>query len=196
MPLRAQRLAPFLHDVEAARTAPPLTRASLEGTSFAALADSLLVRDAGGWRALMPLEAPVTGGHARDIDVGLVRRTVSVGAPDSVTVLDIKDQADALYSSYLAGAVRLSLAGFAAIVVLLLFTLRGALRVARVVLPLVSFGRIRLEPLRSPSTGFNLLGYRYVDGDIEIAATTAGLLGWVIGLFAGFSLALLIRMAA
>ncbi|MGH8169204.1 MAG: MMPL family transporter, partial [Steroidobacteraceae bacterium] len=136
MPLRAERLAPFLHDVEAARTAPPLTRAALEGTSFAALADSLLVRDAGGWRALMPLEAPVAGGRTRDIDVGLVRRTVSVGAPDSVTVLDIKDQADALYSSYLAGAVRLSLAGFAAIVVLLLFTLRRPLRVARVVLPL------------------------------------------------------------
>jgi hypothetical protein len=50
--------------------------------------------------------------------------------------------------------------------------------VARVGLPLVSFGRIRLEPLRSPSTGFNLLGYRYVDGVVEIAATTAGLLGW------------------
>lgn len=136
MPLRAQRLAPFLHDVEAARTAPPLTRASLAGTSFATLADSLLVRGADGWRALLPLQAPVSAGHARDIDAGLVRRAVSVGAPDRVTVLDIKAQADALYSGYLAGAVRLSLAGFAAIVVLLLVTLRGALRVARVVLPL------------------------------------------------------------
>ncbi|HEX8756889.1 MAG TPA: MMPL family transporter [Steroidobacteraceae bacterium] len=136
MPLRAQRLAPFLHDIEAARTAPPLTRASLAGTSFATLADSLLMRDADGWRALLPLQAPVFAGHARAIDAGLVRRAMSVGAPDRVTVLDIKAQADALYSGYLAGAVRLSLAGFAAIVVLLLVTLRGALRAARVVLPL------------------------------------------------------------
>lgn len=136
MPLRAGRLAPFLHDVAVARTAPPLTRASLDGTSFAALADALLVRDVGGWRALLPLEATVSGGHYRDIDVGQVRRAVSVGAPDRVTVLDLKDQADALYTGYLAGAVRLSLAGFAAIVVLLLIALRGPARVVRVVLPL------------------------------------------------------------
>jgi len=136
LPLREDRLAPFLHDVEAARTARPLARASLDGTSFAALADSLLVSDAGGWRALLPLEAPVSGGRVVDIDVGQVRRAVSVGAPDEVTVLDLKDQANALYSSYLAGAVRLSLAGFAAIIVLLLITLRGPSRVVRVVLPL------------------------------------------------------------
>ncbi|MDE2050206.1 MAG: MMPL family transporter [Gammaproteobacteria bacterium] len=136
MPLRAQRLAPFLHDVEAARTALPLSRASLDGTSFAALADALLVRDADEWRALMPLEAPVSAGHALDIDIGQVRRAVSIGAPDRVAVLDLKDQADALYSTYLTGAVRLSLAGFAAIIVLLLIALRRPSRVVRVVLPL------------------------------------------------------------
>jgi predicted exporter len=136
MPLRAQRLAPFLHDIEATRAASPLTRASLEGTSFATLADSLLVRGTDGWRALLPLQAPVSAGGARDIDAGVIRQAVSVGAPDRVTVLDIKAQADDLYSGYLTGAVRLSLAGFAAIVALLLVTLRGPLRVARVVLPL------------------------------------------------------------
>ena len=136
LPLREDRLAPFLHDVEVARTAPPLEAASLDGTSFAALAGALLVRDDDGWRALLPLEAPVLHGHARDIDIGRVRRVVSIGAPDDVTVLDLKDQADAMYSSYLAGAVRLSLAGFAAIVVLLLVALRRPSRVLRVVLPL------------------------------------------------------------
>ncbi|HEV2269158.1 MAG TPA: MMPL family transporter [Steroidobacteraceae bacterium] len=133
--LRQDRLTPFLHDVEAARTAPPLTRASLDGTSFAALADTLLVRDADGWRALVPLEAPVSRGLL-DIDIGRVRSAVSIGAPDAVTVLDLKDQVDALYSTYLAGAVRLALAGFAAIVVLLFIALRRPLRVLRVVLPL------------------------------------------------------------
>lgn len=136
LPLREDRLAPFLHDVEVARTAPPLGPASLDGTSFAAAADALLVKDAGGWRALVPLEAPVARGHALDIDIEKVRRAVSVGSPDGVTVLDLKDQADALYSSYLAGAVRLSLAGFVAIVLLLLVALRRPARVLRVVLPL------------------------------------------------------------
>jgi predicted exporter len=136
LPLREDRLAPFLHDVEVARTAPPLALTSLDGTSFAALAGALLVSDDDGWRALVPLEAPISHGHARDIDITQVRRAVSVGAPDDVTVLDLKDQADAMYSGYLAGAVRLSLAGFAAIVVLLLIALRRPSRVLRVVLPL------------------------------------------------------------
>jgi len=134
-PLRQDRLAPFLHDAEVARTAPPLTRASLAGTSFAALADTLLVSDADGSRALLPLEAPVSRGLL-DIDIGQVRSAVSVGAPDAVTVLDLKDQVDALYATYLAGAVRLSLAGFAAIIVLLLIALRRPSRVVGVVLPL------------------------------------------------------------
>jgi len=136
LPLRAQRLAPFLHDVEVARTAPLLTRASLDGTSFAAVADALLVREADGWRALLPLTAPVANGHSVDVNVGQVRQAVSVGAPDGVTVLNLKDQVDALYATYLAGAVRLSLGGFTAIVVLLLISLRRPGRVLRVVLPL------------------------------------------------------------
>ena len=136
LPLRAERLAPFLRDVEAARTAPLLTRASLEGTSFAAVADALLVREPDGWRALLPLAAPVANGHTLDVDVARVRQAVSVGTPDRVTVLNLKDQVDALYATYLAGAVRLSLAGFVAIVVLLLIALRRPGRVVRVVLPL------------------------------------------------------------
>ncbi|HEY6514915.1 MAG TPA: MMPL family transporter [Steroidobacteraceae bacterium] len=136
LPLRQDRLEPFLHDVEAARTEAPLTRASLDGTSFAAVADALLVRDAGEWHALVPLEAPVSHGNALDVDIGRVRQALSIGAPDRVTVLNLKDQADALYSSYLAGAVRLSLAGFAAIVVLLVIALRHPARVLRTVLPL------------------------------------------------------------
>jgi len=136
LPLRAERLAPFLHDVEVARTAPLLTRSSLEGTSFASVADALLVKQAEGWHALLPLTAPVANGHSLDIDLARVRQGVSVNPPDGVTVLNLKDQVDALYATYLAGAVRLSLAGFGAIVVLLLIALRRPGRVLRVVLPL------------------------------------------------------------
>jgi predicted exporter len=136
LPLRADRLAPFVHDVAAARTGPLVTRASLEGTSFAAVVDALLVRESDGWHALLPLEAPVSGGRPLDIDIARVGSAIAVGSPDTASVLDLKTQADALYSTYLAGAVRLSLAGFAAIIVLLLIALRSPSRVARVVLPL------------------------------------------------------------
>lgn len=136
LPLRAARLGPFLTDVEAARNSPLLTRASLDGTSFTAVTDALLVREADGWNALLPLIAPIAHGHSLDIDVTRVREAVSAGAPDEATVLDLKDQANALYATYLGGAVRLSLAGFVAIVVLLLIALRQPSRVVRVVLPL------------------------------------------------------------
>jgi predicted exporter len=52
-------------------------------------------------------------------------------------VLDLKQESDALYASYLSEAIHLSLAGVVAIVVLLLITLRSPLRVARVLAPLV-----------------------------------------------------------
>ncbi|HTX04942.1 MAG TPA: MMPL family transporter, partial [Steroidobacteraceae bacterium] len=136
LPLQEDRLTPFLHDVQATRTGPLLTRASLDGTAFAAAVDALLVKESDGWHALLPLNAPAVNGRPLRIDVGKVRRAISVGAPDHATVLDLKSQTDALYSSYLAGAVRLSLAGFAAIIVLLFIALRSASRVARVVLPL------------------------------------------------------------
>jgi predicted exporter len=137
LPLRASKLAPFLEDVERARTGPLVSRASLAGTSFAAAVNALLVRESDGWHALLPLEAPVAGGRPLPIDIGQVRSALSIGSPDRVTVLDLKAQADALYSTYLAGAVRLSLAGLGAIIVLLLLALRSAARAARVVLPLV-----------------------------------------------------------
>ena len=51
-------------------------------------------------------------------------------------VLDLKGEADALYSTYLSQIVRLSLLGLGAIVLLLLIALRSPIRVARVITPL------------------------------------------------------------
>src|SRR6185437_7174495 len=70
------------------------------------------------------------------IDDRRVRDAVGKAAPTQATVLDIKGEADSLYSTYLAEAVHLSLAGFAAIVLLLLITLRSPWRALRVVTPL------------------------------------------------------------
>ena len=57
--------------------------------------------------------------------------------------------------------------------------------VARLVLPLISSGRIRVQPFTAPETGFSGLGYRRDgNGKIELASTTAGLLGLIILLIA------------
>lgn len=148
MPVRIERLEPFLTDIATARTQPLLTRKDLDNTSIAGGFDALMMRarvhqdsrgphDSPGHPgqiALLPLRASPS--NPSYIDDRRVRSAVEEAAPGQATVLDIKGEADALYSTYLSEAVRLSLAGFAAIVILLLIALRSPLRVVRVVIPL------------------------------------------------------------
>lgn len=66
--------------------------------------------------------------------------------------------------------------------------------VARFALPLLSFGKIYVEPLTSPSGKFNALGYRHDEtGRIEIESSAAGFIGCVISLVVAFVFALLVR---
>lgn len=135
LPLRPERLKPFLADVEAARTQKLLTRGDLEGTSLASGVDALLVNDPSRWSALLPLRF-----RAVAIDMGAVHSAlskVSFDAGVAAVVLNVKSEVDRLYWSYVSEAVGLSLAGFAGIVLLLLVFLRSPSRVARVVSPLV-----------------------------------------------------------
>jgi len=134
LPIRIERLEPFLQDVESARLRPLLARDDLKGTSLATVIDSLLLGDGTGWTALLPIRAPVATG---EIDISRVNSATSEAAPGQATVLDLKHEADTLYSTYLSEVVRLSLIGFAAIIVLLLFALRSLIRVVRVLAPLV-----------------------------------------------------------
>jgi predicted exporter len=90
---------------------------------------------------------------AGDIDVARVRAAVATLAPGQILVMNIKQELDALYGSYLAEAVHLSLAGLGAIVLLLLVALRSAARAARVIAPL-------LLAVLAVSAGFALAGTR------------------------------------
>jgi predicted exporter len=132
--LDAGQLIPFESDVEAARRGPLVKAADLDGTSMASGLKALTMQGAGGWNALLPLHA--AEGSGPDIDLSQVRRALA-GADSGAQVLDLKQESDALYSQYLREAMRLSLAGFAAIVVLLVVALRSTGRAARVLAPLV-----------------------------------------------------------
>ncbi len=136
LPLSAGRLAPFLAEVEAARSLAPLTREDLEGTSFALATDSLVIRQHGRWSALLPLRAP--DGGARDIDAARVRAALAADDGMPAVFVDTKGESDRLYAGYLQEARLLSLAGLAAIVALLALALRSARRVAGVLLPLAA----------------------------------------------------------
>ena len=135
--VRAERLEPFIEDVERARTAAPMTAQDLQGTALGAALDGLMMHKPGQWSALLPLHAANPGTLPSPDDLQKVSAAVEHAAPGQALLLDLKGESDALYSEYLSEALRLSAAGFAAIVVLLLVTLRSPARVARVVTPLL-----------------------------------------------------------
>jgi len=60
-PLSAAAVQDFIREVDSARTAAPLTRASLDGTGLALLVDSLLMPTGQGWTVLMPLRPDANG---------------------------------------------------------------------------------------------------------------------------------------
>jgi predicted exporter len=139
LPLQAERLRPFMSEIEAARVGPVLTRGDLEGTSMAAVVDALLVRHGDDWSALLPLQSSPKGPQADPIDIVRVRHALSAIHTEGVevTVLDLKEESDAMYAGYLSDALRLSALGFAAIVLLLAVSLRSVGRVLRVLAPLL-----------------------------------------------------------
>jgi predicted exporter len=86
------------------------------------------------WSALLPLRGAAAG---RTIDMARVVAALQGAKLEDAQVLDLKQESDTLYASYLSEAIRFSLAGFLALTVLLLIALRSPLRVARVLAPLV-----------------------------------------------------------
>ncbi len=133
--IRSGQLTPFLDDVESARHSALITPQDLHGTSLAAGFGALILHQRDRWDALLPLHAPAAA--APDIDVARVKQALAGAGSIGAQLLDLKVESDALYMSYLHEAIRLSLAGLAAIVALLWVALRSPARAARVLAPLV-----------------------------------------------------------
>ena len=128
-PLAADKLGPFVADIEAARQQPPIERASLAGSGPGLAVDALLQHGSRGWSALLPLRP---AGDAID-----GARLSSALAGSGALFIDMKREFDQLYDDYLQEAMRLSLSGLAAVVLLLAATLRSPRRLAAVLLPLL-----------------------------------------------------------
>ena len=133
--IRSEQLVPFLDDVESARHDALITPQDLRGTSLAAGFDALILHQRDRWNALLPLHA--ADAAAPDIDLARVREALARTGSSDAQLLDLKSESDALYVSYLHEAIRLSLAGLAAIVALLWIALRSPARAARVLAPLI-----------------------------------------------------------
>lgn len=154
MPLRAARLEGFVADAAQVRAGARLRRADLEGTALGVAVDSLLLRGAGGWQALLPLRAPASGPSALAIDAARVRAAL---AGSGALFLDLKAEADALYAGYLREAIALSAAGVAVVLLLLLIALRSAQRVWRVAAPLAAAVLLTAAVLAAAGQALNLL---------------------------------------
>jgi predicted exporter len=134
LPIRSERLLPFLEDVEATRHAPLVTARDLTGTSLNAGFQALILHQTDRWNALLPLRGSAMG---REINLPRVAEALEAGNVHEALALDLKQQSDALYAGYLGQAIRFSLAGLVALTALLLIALRSLRRVARVLSPLV-----------------------------------------------------------
>ena len=134
LPIRSDRLLPFLEDVEATRHAPLVAARDLAGTSLNAGFEALILHQSDRWNAMLPLRGPASG---KDIDLSRVAAALEAGAVHQALALNLKQQSDALYAGYLGQAARFSLTGLLALTALLLIALRSPLRVARVLAPLL-----------------------------------------------------------
>ncbi len=129
LPFRANLFEPFLNDVAAARNHPPLTAGNLHGTNLGLQTESLLAQRSDGWIAILPLH-DVT--DVMPIQQALIK-------PDGqIVLLDLQQESDALYQTYVHEAIKLSAYGAFAIVLLLFINLRSLHRVTMVLLPLAA----------------------------------------------------------
>lgn len=134
-PLRAERLEPFVADVERARSSEPVTRENIRGTALDAALEGLLFQDvAGRWTALLGLRRPPSS----TLDPAALRGAIAASGVPGAVLLDMKAELDRLYSGYLDRALLMAAIGLCAIVALLFVALRSPARVGRVMAPLAA----------------------------------------------------------
>lgn len=129
LPFRPNLFEPFFREVATARGQPLLTATDLQGTSLGLQTESLLAQRGDGWIAMLPLRG-VT--DAMSIQQALTPQD------SRIILLDLKQESDSLYQTYVHEAVVLSAVGALAIVLLLFVSLRSPRRVVAVLLPLIA----------------------------------------------------------
>ncbi len=144
LPLRPDKIEQYFADVVATKNAALLTRTDLDGTSLSLGFDSLLVhntKSSDPWTALILLQAPIRNGVPAGIDISAVNNALSDWSPlkaQKAFVVEIRTEAINVYKAYLREAIKLSFAGFVAIIALLTLVLRSVRRVLQVILPLLA----------------------------------------------------------
>jgi predicted exporter len=153
LPFRSGLFAPFLQDVAAAKQQALIQRADLQGSSMELKLNSLLLKREAGWAAMLPLRGVA--------NVDALSNELQLGAGSPVVLLDMKQESERMFRDYRHEATTHALLGAAAIVLLLLFSLRSLRRVIDVVLPLIAAVLVVTAGLvwsGHPLTIFHLIG--------------------------------------
>ena len=158
-PLRAEKLAPFLEDVESARRLAPLGIADVAGTALGLGIDSMIVSGDGRSTAILALRAPDDGEQAQAIDAAAVREVLDdYDGPGTIHLIDIKAETDSLYAGYLNEAIVLALAGVALIVLVSAVGTRfSPQRMLRVILPIGAAVACVIAGLAAAGIGLTIL---------------------------------------
>ena len=154
LPLKPARLAPFVAEVQQARTLPLITPESLRGTALAPLTDALLLQRAdASWAALLPLQPLQPAGDK--LDVTAVRQALQ-GLP-GVQTLEIGAELGRLYARYLREAQVQALLGALGVVALMALTLRSLPRLLAVCQPLLLSVLLTLGALAALGVSLGIL---------------------------------------
>ena len=136
LPVKPERLQPFVEDVQAARTAGVMTSQTLQGTSFEFLLQTLLLKRDDGWAVLMPLSLPGDPHQLAEARTAIEAAIGPADATQKIYFIDLDIQSAEMFGQYLNEALVFSAAGIVGIVVVLFVSLRQPARVLRVLLPL------------------------------------------------------------
>jgi predicted exporter len=130
-PLPAQRLEPFIAEVQAARALTPVTPAALAGGPLAPLIDALLLRRADGSASVLIALQP-----AGSAGIDATRVGAALAGLPGAQVIDIGHELNSLYGHYLGEAMAQASLGALAVVLLLAAWLRSGRRLLTVCWPL------------------------------------------------------------
>ena len=147
LPFREGLFAPFLADVEAARTASAVAPGDLAGTAFGLAVRSLLFELNGRWVGLVPLSGVADAKRLAGVPVG----------KSGIELFDLKTESDAMVSAYRDQSLALAGAGMLVIAAVLAIGLRSARAVAAVMLPVLAAIAVTAAALVLGGTRLSLL---------------------------------------
>lgn len=140
LPVSAQSLQGFVEDVAYSKTLPLLRADKLENSTFGITLGVTLYSVKAGedliHHALIQLQAPLQDGKAASLNHEALQTELFDILDEQSVLLDLKQDFNSIYKTYLSKILKYSAAGFIAIIVLLLAALRSLRATLWVILPL------------------------------------------------------------